>query len=107
MKKKLKKYSLDEVKDKFIGKRGTQKRDLYEYELQMEVVGELIKKVRQERNMTQEELGDLIGVQKAQISKLESNTTNVTLKTILKVFAALEAKLNFNLELDGKKIKIA
>ena len=107
MRKKQKKYSLDEVKDKFIGKRGTVKRDLYESELQVEIIGDLIKQVRQERNLTQEELGDMIGVQKAQISKLESNTTNVTLKTILKVFAALEAKLNFNLEVDGRKIRIA
>jgi transcriptional regulator with XRE-family HTH domain len=46
----------------------------------------MIRKVRLERNLTQEELGKLIGVQRAQISKLENNTTNVTMETILKVF---------------------
>ena len=79
---KIKTYSLDEVKDKFIGKKGTAKRELYEHELQMDVIGDLIKKTREENNMTQGDLGKLIGVQKAQISKLESHTGNVTLSTI-------------------------
>ena len=86
MKKKIKSYSLDEVKDKFIGKKGSSKRDLYEQELQMDVIGELIKKTRQDKNLTQEELGKLIGVQKAQISKLESHTGNVTLTFLSKAW---------------------
>ena len=52
----LKTYTLDEVKNRFIGERGTVKRELYEYELQMELVGEMIKKARLERHLTQEEL---------------------------------------------------
>ena len=107
MGKKLKKYSLEEVKDKFIGRKGTTKREVYEYELQMEVIGDLIKKAREERNLTQEELGKLIGVQKAQISKLESHTGNVTLTTVIKVFSALKARLKFHLEFDGQKVKLA
>ncbi len=71
----------------------------YEQELQLEILGEMIKTVRLERNLTQEELGKLMGVQRAQISKLENNTTNVTVETILKVFGALNAKVNFNVEL--------
>ena len=95
----MKLYTFDEIKDKFIGKRGTAKRELYEQELQMEAIGDMIKQVRLERNLTQEQLGKLIGVQKAQISKLESNTINVTIDTILKVFNALKAKLSFNVVL--------
>jgi HTH-type transcriptional regulator/antitoxin HipB len=37
MEKKLKKYSLDEIKDEFIGKKGTTEREQYEYDLQMDV----------------------------------------------------------------------
>jgi DNA-binding XRE family transcriptional regulator len=85
---KLEMFSFDQIKDEFIGEIGTEKRTLYEQELQMEVLGDLIKKVRLERNMTQEELGKLIGVQRAQISKLENNTTNVTVETVLRVFSA-------------------
>ena len=64
----LKSYSLAEMKDKYIGKKGTKDRDEYEYELRMDVLGKMIKSARQERNLTQEELGKLIGVQKADIS---------------------------------------
>ncbi|WP_291097366.1 MULTISPECIES: helix-turn-helix transcriptional regulator [unclassified Flavobacterium] len=105
--KELEMFTFDQIKDEFIGEVGTEKRTLYEQELQMEMLGNLIKKVRLERKMTQEELGKLIGVQRAQISKLENNTTNVTLETILRVFSALKAKVNFNVELLNNDIQIA
>ncbi len=63
--------------------------------------------MRLERNLTQEELGKLIGVQRAQISKLEKNTTNVRIDTILRVFSALKATISFNIELNKNKIIIA
>ncbi len=103
----LEMYSFDQIKDEFIGEIGTEKRTRYEQELQLEVLGDLIKKVRIERNLTQEQLGKLIGVQRAQISKLENNTTNVTLETILRVFNALKAKVNFNVELQNNFVRIA
>ncbi|MBK7391153.1 MAG: helix-turn-helix transcriptional regulator [Bacteroidetes bacterium] len=95
----MKLYTMDQVKDEFIGKRGSDKREKYEQELQLELLGDIIKQVRLERNLTQEQLGKLIGVQKAQISKLENNTTNVTMETILRVFNALKAKISFHVEL--------
>lgn len=97
--KKLEMFTFDQIKDEFIGKAGTPKRIRYEQELQTEVLGALIREARLKRNLTQEALGKLIGVQRAQISKLEHNTTNVTLDTILKVFSALKAKINFQVEL--------
>lgn len=103
----LKLYTFDRIKDEFIGEIGTEKRTKYEQELQLEVLGELIRKIRLERNLTQEELGKLVGVQRAQISKLENNTTNVTLETILKVFGALKARVNFSVELLNKDLQIA
>ena len=105
--KKLNMFTLDQIKNEFIGKKGTEKRNIYEQELQLEVLGDLIKKVRLERNLTQEELGKLIGVQRAQISKLENNTTNVTIDTILRVFSALKTKVSFNIELQNNIIQIA
>ena len=90
--------SLNELKDKSLGKIGTPKRDQYEYELQVELLSEQIKALRKEQNLTQEQLGKRIGVQRAQISKLENNTTNVTIGTILKVFSALNSKVNFIIE---------
>ena len=75
----MKMYSLSEMKDEFIGKVGTNNRDAYEYELRMDVLGRMIKTARQERNLTQEQLGDLVGVKKAQISKLESSANSATI----------------------------
>ena len=102
----MKTYTLDEVQDKLIGKIGTPKRDLFEYELQMDLIGKAIKQTRQERNLTQEELGKLVGVQKAQISRLESNAGNVTMETLLKVFTALKAKVKFQVELANMQLNV-
>ena len=60
----IKFYTLDEVKDKHIGKVGTPHRDKYEAELQSFLIGEAIKKARKSQNMTQEELAQKIGVQR-------------------------------------------
>jgi len=99
-------YSLTEMKDKYIGKVGTTNRDEYEYELRMDVLGKMIKSARQERHLTQEELGKLVGVQKAQISKLESSANSATIDTILKVFKALKAEINFNVKLEDNFVKL-
>ena len=104
---KNKNYSLAEMKDKYIGKVGTTERDEYEYELNMEVLGRMIKTARQERNLTQEQLGQLIGVQKSQISKLESSTNSATIDTIIKVFKALKADIHFNVTLENQHIQLA
>lgn len=100
----MKKYTLDQITDEIIGKVGTSNRDKFEYDLQMDLIGTVIKQTRKERNLTQEELGKLIGVQKAQISKLENNTGNVTIETLIKVFTALKAKVKFQIELPNLNI---
>lgn len=105
--KKTKTYSLAEMKDKHIGKVGTSDRDKYEYELRMDVLGKMIKTARQERHLTQEELGQLVGVQKAQISKLESSANSATIDTILKVFKALKAEISFHVKLEDNFVKLA
>ena len=99
--KKLKTYTLDQIKDELIGKRGSAGREEYEFELNVSLVGEMIRTIRLQRNLTQEQLGELIGVQKAQISKLEKKSNNVTAETIIKVFTALGATVNFRVELQN------
>lgn len=101
---KFKTVPLDTMIDKHIGKRGTKRRDAFENELRIDLLGQAIKQARQERNLTQEQLGELVGVQKAQISKIENSVKNARFETILKVFEALGAKVNFNVELNSRKI---
>lgn len=102
----IKTYTLAEMKDKYIGKVGTKERDEYEYELQMEVLGKMIKTARQKRRLTQTELGELVGVQKAQISKLENSANSATIDTIMKVFRALKAEINFNVRLENSFLEL-
>ena len=91
-------YSLEEITDKHIGRRGTPKREAFENELRLDLLGEAIKQARIERNLTQEELGKLVGVQRAQISKLENSVKDARFETVLKVFKALNTRITFKLE---------
>lgn len=104
MENKFKTVSLDTMIDKHIGKIGTEKRDAFENELRIDLLGQAIKQARQERNLTQEQLGELVGVQKAQISKIENSVKNARFETIMKVFDALGVKVNFNVELNNKEL---
>lgn len=103
---KLKSYTLDELTDKYVGKRGTKRRDDFEYELKLELLGQAIKQARRKRKLTQSALGKLVGVQKSQISKLENNLTNARFDTIIKVFDALHTKVHFTVELSKQKYKL-
>ena len=101
---KFKTVSLDEMIDKHIGKRGTEKREAFENELRIDLLGQAVKQARLEQNLTQEQLGELVGVQKAQISKIENSMKNARFETIMKVFDALGAKVNFNVEINDRKL---
>lgn len=99
MKNSFETVSIDTMIDNHIGKRGAEKREIFENELKIELLGHAIKQARQQQKLTQGQLGELVGVQKAQISKLENSITNARLETILKVFNALGAKVNFSVEM--------
>lgn len=106
MAKKMNVRTLAQMKDKYIGKVGTKARDEYEYELRMDILGRMIKAARQERNLTQEALGKLVGVQKAQISKLESSANSATIDTVIRVFKALKADISFNVKIEGNFVRL-
>ncbi len=88
----FKMYSLDEVLDEHFGKVGTPRRDEFERSVAASVhayhIGEAIKKARLQQNLTQEELGERIGVKRAQISRLEKGYS-ISIPTMSRVFQAL------------------
>ncbi|MBC8625774.1 MAG: helix-turn-helix domain-containing protein [Alloprevotella sp.] len=88
----MKLYSFEEVKDELIGKVGTPERDEHERKVAEAVhayhIGEAIKKARLLQNLTQEQLGERVGVKKAQISRLERGYS-ITIPTMSRVFKAL------------------
>jgi HTH-type transcriptional regulator / antitoxin HipB len=60
----LKTVSLDDMQDKHIGKLGTEQREHFENELRIDLLGQAVKEARHARNLTQAQLGVLVGVQK-------------------------------------------
>ncbi len=89
---KMKLIPFEQHLDECIGKVGTPKRDEFEAEVAEAVhafhIGEAIRKARLQQELTQEELGERIGVKKAQISRLEKGR-NITIPTMSRVFRAL------------------
>ena len=82
-------------------------RELFEQELRLELIGDAIRKARKAKHLTQEQLGELVGVQKSQIAKIENSTTDARFSTILRVFDALNAKVNFTVELENQKLLLS
>lgn len=88
----IKYTTFEELEDKYLGKVGTPGRDAYEAEVREAIqsyhIGEAIKAARKERNLTQGQLAELMGVKKAQVSRIERGN-NPTLSTITRAFNAL------------------
>ena len=75
--------------------------------MRLDILGETIRKMRKKKNLTQEQLGALIGVKKAQISKIENSLNDARFETILKVFRALNVKINFNIEFNDESVELS
>ena len=89
--------SLQEAIDRDIGKRGTIEREEFEAVLKVELLGAEIKRIRSEKNLTQSDLGEKVGVTKYQISRIEGDTTHANIQSIIKVLNALGKELTFNI----------
>ena len=89
--------AFNELEDELFGAPGTADREEYEAALELAMIPNTIKAYRLQHNLTQAELGERVGVQKAQISKLERNASNVTLDTLRKVFAAMQTVVKIQL----------
>lgn len=92
-------YKLEQLLDEHIGARGTKNRTVFEQQSFGYVLGQQVKEVRKQRALSQVELGNLVGVQKAQISKIENGKSQLRIDTLLSVFNALNAELHFSVRL--------
>lgn len=88
----MKTMTQEEMLDKYVGKVGTAERDEFDAEVMAEAqeyfIGEAIREARKKQGLTQEQLGKRMGVQRAQVSKLE-NGHGIAYSTILRAFKAL------------------
>ncbi len=91
----MKLYTHDEMLDRVVGKKGTPRRDAMEADLQSYIIGEAIKQARKEKKLTQEQLGKLMGVRRAQVSRIESGH-NLTIATIVRAFKAMDVPAAFS-----------
>ncbi len=88
--------SLDQLKEKYYGKRGTSKRDEFEKAYEEFKLGYMIREARIKSGLTQQELADKVGTTKSYISKIENNIKEVRISTLKKI---VEFGLGGNLEL--------
>lgn len=92
----MKFYTNDEMLDKYIGVKGTSKRESFDADVEAALIGASIKNARKANHLTQAQLGERVGVQAAQISKIESGR-NLTISTIVKVLKALGMSAEFSI----------
>ena len=81
--------AFNDIEDELFGAPGTTERTEYEDRVTLELLPQSIREYRLRNHLTQDELGQRLGVQKSQISKLERKSSNVTLDTLRRVFKAL------------------
>ncbi len=98
-------YTLDEMVNRHVGPKGTPARDQYEFELKMSVFGALIRSARLEKKLTQDQLGALVGVKKAHISKIENGAHHARVDTLVKIFKALKADVRIQVRMKGKVLE--
>lgn len=77
--------SFSEHLDAQFGKKGTETRDKYEEEYETFELGVMLQEMRKERGMTQEQLALKCGTTKSYISKIENNTSDIRLSTLMRI----------------------
>lgn len=77
--------SWSDIKDRVYGKKGTKRRDDIERESESFKIGLLLKKARESKNLTQEELALIIDKKRTYISRVENDGSNISLKTLFDI----------------------
>lgn len=97
--KKMETKSWTEIKDNVYGKAGTERRDELERDFESFAIGLQLRKAREEKNLTQSELADLVDKKREYISKIENNGSNLTLKTLFDIVEkGLGGKVKISIE---------
>jgi len=89
-----------EIKDRVYGKKGTERRDNLDRETEAFKIGLLLRKARESRNLTQEELGKIIDKKRTYISRVENDGSNITLSTLFEIVEkGLGGKVNISIDM--------
>lgn len=97
----MKAYTFEESLNRALGQKGEPLRDEYENEMKSFLIGESIRKARQAKELTQEQLGELMGVKRAQVCRIEKGR-NLSLSTIARAFKAMGINATLDMGKFGK-----
>lgn len=92
--------SWKDIKDTVYGEKGTERRDNLERDFESFKIGLLLKKAREQKDLTQDQLAELIDKKRTYISRVENNGSNLTLKTLYDIVEkGLGGKVKISIEL--------
>lgn len=92
--------SWNDIKDSVYGEKATLRRDDLERDFESFKIGILLRNAREEKNLTQEQLGELINKKRTYISRVENDGSNITLKTLFDIVEkGLGGKVNISIEI--------
>ena len=77
--------TFNEVIDKKYGTKGEEKRNKWEQEFESFHLGVLLEEARLQKGLTQEELARKCGTNKAYISRIENNASDIRLSTLIRI----------------------
>lgn len=77
--------SFSEHLDQQYGEQGTEQREVYEQEFEAFKLGVLIQELREQQNLTQEQLAARCGTTKSYISRIENNASDIRLSTLMRI----------------------
>jgi ribosome-binding protein aMBF1 (putative translation factor) len=92
--------TLDQLKDEHYGKKGAPKREQFEKGYEAFKIGVLLQEARLKKGLTQEQLADRCGTNKAYISKVENSIKDVRISTLQKIIeVGLGGRLSMSIQL--------
>lgn len=100
---------MDELLDFEYGKKGSKTREKwergYQFDLAAERIGEALKMVRKNLNLTQDELSKVVNVSPTVISKMENDMFNLTLQNVASYLTAMNCELTLRITVNRDKIR--
>jgi HTH-type transcriptional regulator / antitoxin HipB len=91
--------SWDDHIDNKYGKLGTKKRTVYEQEFTAFKLGVILEEARKKKKLTQEQLAEKCGTTKNYISRIENNSGDVRLSTLMRIITdGLGGKLKLSVD---------
>ena len=92
--------SWKQIKDSVYGEKGTERRDALDRDAEGFKIGVLLREAREQRQLTQQQLGEIVEKKRTYISRIENDGSNLTLKTLFEIVEkGLGGKVNISIEM--------